>query len=92
MIHWKNWARNFVRFKYFYYQFHKFIKMSKLSFAPYDPKRKVPFFNGKNDPGAYLSWERKLEILSERNHFSEWEKVQVATNSFIHYDNYWWDK
>ena len=33
-------------------------------------KIKIPSFQGKNDPEAYLEWERKVELVFDCHHYS----------------------
>ena len=33
-------------------------------------KMKIPSFQGKNDPEAYLEWERKVELVFDCHHYS----------------------
>ena len=34
-------------------------------------KIKIPYFQGKNDPDAYLEWERKVEYVFNCHNYSE---------------------
>ena len=55
-------------------------------------KLKIPTFPGKSDPEAYLEWERKIEMLFDCNHYSESQKVKLATIEFTEYAAVWWDQ
>ena len=34
-------------------------------------KMKVPSFQGKNDPKAYLEWEKKMELVFDCHNYSK---------------------
>ena len=34
-------------------------------------KLKIPNFQGKNDPGAYLEWEKKVNWIFDCHNYSE---------------------
>ncbi|XP_058784476.1 uncharacterized protein LOC131659281 [Vicia villosa] len=55
-------------------------------------KIKVPTFQGKNDPEAYLEWETKIEQIFACNTYSNVQKVQVAALEFTEYALVWWDQ
>nr|XP_027083475.1 uncharacterized protein LOC113705765 [Coffea arabica] len=55
-------------------------------------KFKIPTFPGKSDSEAYLEWERKIEMLFDCNHYSESQKVKLATIEFTEYTAVWWDQ
>uniref|UniRef100_A0A2N9HKF1 Uncharacterized protein n=1 Tax=Fagus sylvatica TaxID=28930 RepID=A0A2N9HKF1_FAGSY len=38
-------------------------------------KMKIPSFQGKNDPEAYLEWEKKVELIFECHNYSEEKKL-----------------
>ena len=43
---------------------------------------KIPSFQGKNNPKAYLEWEMKVEL----------KKVKLAIIEFTDYAIIWWDQ
>ena len=53
---------------------------------------KIPQFQGKLDPEAYLEWERKVEHVFEYHNYSEIKKVQLAAVEFTDYASIWWDQ
>ena len=55
-------------------------------------KMKIPSFQGKNDPEAYLEWERKVELVFDCHHYSENKKVKLAAIGFSDYATVWWDQ
>ena len=55
-------------------------------------KMKIPSFQGKNDPEAYLEWERKVELVFDCHHYSENKKVKLAVIEFSDYAIVWWDQ
>jgi hypothetical protein len=48
-------------------------------------KMKIPSFQGKNDPEAYLEWEKKVELIFECHNYSEEKKVKLAVIEFTDY-------
>mgnify|MGYP003365876400 CR=1 FL=1 len=55
-------------------------------------KINIPPFQGKTDPEAYLSWEKKIEHIFECHNYSERKKVKLAAIEFIDYALIWWDQ
>ena len=55
-------------------------------------KMKISFFQGKNDPAAYLEWERKVELVFDCHNYSENKKVKLAIIEFSDYAIVWWDQ
>ena len=55
-------------------------------------KMKIPSFQGKNNPDAYLEWERKVEMIFECHNYSEEKKVKLAAVEFFDYAIVWWDQ
>ncbi|XP_052193846.1 uncharacterized protein LOC127802180 [Diospyros lotus] len=55
-------------------------------------KMKIPFFQGRNDPEAYLEWEKKIEMIFECHNYSEAKKVKLAVIEFTDYAIIWWDQ
>ena len=53
---------------------------------------KIPSFQGKNDPEAYLEWERKVELVFDCHNYSENKKVKLAAIGFSDYATVWWDQ
>ena len=54
-------------------------------------KMKIPSFQGKNDPEAYLEWEKKVELIFECQNYFEEKKVKLAVIKFTDYAIIWWD-
>lgn len=52
----------------------------------------IPLFKGKSDPDAYLDWELKVEHCFTCHHYSEAQKVRVATLEFTDYTLHWLDR
>ena len=58
-----------------------------------DGKRVLaPSFNGKNDPEAYLDWERKVDMIFEYHNFLEVKKIKLVSLEFTNYTMSWWDQ
>ena len=55
-------------------------------------KLKIPPFDGKNDPAAFLEWERKIEHVFDCQNFSELRKVRLAATEFSGYAINWYDQ
>ncbi|CAJ2661905.1 unnamed protein product [Trifolium pratense] len=55
-------------------------------------KIKVPPFQEKNDPEAYLEWETKIEQIFACHTYTNVQKVQVAAIEFTDYALVWWDQ
>ena len=55
-------------------------------------KMKIPSFQGKNDPEAYLERERKVELVFDCHYYSENKKVKLAVIEFSDYAIVWWDQ
>jgi hypothetical protein len=53
---------------------------------------KIPSFQWKNDPEAYLEWEKKVELIFECHNYSEEKKVKLAVIEFTDYAIIWWDQ
>ena len=53
---------------------------------------KIPSFQGKNDPEAYLEWKRKVELVFYCHNYSENKKVKLAVIEFSDYAIVWWDQ
>ena len=49
-------------------------------------------FQGKNDPKAYLEWEKDMEWEFDRHDYSERKKFKLATMEFSSYAATWWDE
>ena len=49
-------------------------------------KMKIPSFQGKNNPEAYLEWEGKVELVFDCHHYFENKKVKLAAIEFSDYD------
>jgi hypothetical protein len=55
-------------------------------------KMKIPSFQRKNDPEAYLEWEKKVELIFECHNYFEEKKVKLAVIEFTNYAIIWWDQ
>lgn len=55
-------------------------------------KLRIPPFHGKNDPDAYLEWEKKIELVFNCQHYTEINRVRVAATEFYDYALSWWDQ
>lgn len=55
-------------------------------------KMKVPSFQGKSDPEAYLDWETKMEFIFACHEYSNRKKVKLAVIEFSDYALTWWDQ
>ena len=55
-------------------------------------KLAIPSFQGKNDPEAYLEWEKKIELVFDCHNYSENKKVKLAAIEFSDYAIVWWDQ
>ena len=53
---------------------------------------KIPSFQGKHDPVAYLEWEEKLELVFDCHNYSEMKKVKLTAIEFSGYAIIWWDQ
>ncbi|XP_031377624.1 uncharacterized protein LOC116193034, partial [Punica granatum] len=53
---------------------------------------KIPSFQGKSDPEAYLEWEKKVEFVFDCYSYSELKKVKLAAIEFSDYAIVWWDQ
>ena len=55
-------------------------------------KMKIPSFQGKSDPEAYLEWEKKMELVFDYHQYFETEKTKLAIVEFSDYTIVWWDQ
>ena len=55
-------------------------------------KLKIPSFQGKNDPEAYLEWEKKVDWILDCHSYSEAKKVKLIVIEFMDYTLIWWDQ
>lgn len=55
-------------------------------------KMKIPQFQGKSDPEAYLEWEKKVDLIFDCNNYSENKKIKLAAIEFTEYAIVWWDQ
>jgi hypothetical protein len=53
---------------------------------------KIPSFQGRSDPEAYLEWEKKMEFVFDCHNYSETKKVKLAVIEFSEYAITWWDQ
>ena len=52
-------------------------------------KMKIPPFQGKNDPEAYLEWEKKVESVFDYHEYFEKKKVKLAAIAVSNYATVW---
>ena len=50
---------------------------------------KIPSLLGRNDPKAYLEWEKKVELIFDCHNYSEEKKVKLVVIEFIDYAIIW---
>ncbi|XP_031387173.1 uncharacterized protein LOC116200464 [Punica granatum] len=55
-------------------------------------KMTIPPFQGRNDPDAFIEWERKVELVFDCHNYSEEKKVKLAAVEFTDYAIVWWEK
>ncbi|PKI63647.1 hypothetical protein CRG98_015965 [Punica granatum] len=55
-------------------------------------KMTIPPFQGRNDPDAFIEWERKVELVFDCHNYLEEKKVKLVAVEFIDYAIVWWDK
>jgi hypothetical protein len=56
-------------------------------------KLKILNFQGKNDPEAYLEWEKKIDWIFFYYHsYFEQKKVKLVIIEFTEYTLIWWDQ
>jgi len=55
-------------------------------------KLKIPNFQGKNDPEAYLEWEKKIDWIFDCHSYSEQKKGKLVIIEFTEYALIWWDQ
>ena len=55
-------------------------------------KMKIPSFQGKSDPEAYLEWVDKVERVFDCHNYSEAKKLKLAVLEFTNYAAIWWDQ
>ena len=48
-------------------------------------KMKVPSFQGKSNPDAYIEWEKRMESLFDVHEFSDLKKVKLVVTEFFDY-------
>ena len=48
-------------------------------------KMKISSFQGKNDPEAYLEWEKKMELVFDCHNCSKFKKVKLVAIEFSDY-------
>jgi translation elongation factor EF-4 len=53
---------------------------------------KIPLFQRKIDPEAYLEWEKKVELIFECYNYFEEKKVKLTIIEFIDYVIIWYDQ
>ena len=55
-------------------------------------KVKIPTFQGKTDPEAYLEWEKRIKLAFDCHDYSELKKMKFAAIEFSDYAIVWWDQ
>ena len=55
-------------------------------------KMKISSFQGRNDPQAYLNWEKKIELIFDCHNYSNKKNVKLAIVKFKDYALLWWDQ
>jgi len=55
-------------------------------------KLKIPSFQGKNDPEAYLEWEKKVDWIFYCHNYLEVKKVKLVVIEFTDYALIWRDQ
>jgi len=55
-------------------------------------KLKIPNFQGKNNPKAYLEREKKGDWILYCHSYSEQKKVKLVIIEFMEYALIWWDQ
>ena len=51
---------------------------------------KISSVQGKNDPKAYLEWEKKVELIFECHNYSKEKKVKLVVIEITDYAIIWW--
>ena len=52
-------------------------------------KMKTSLFQGKNDPVAYLEWEKKVKLIFECHSYFEEKNVKIVVIEFTNYAIIW---
>ena len=52
-------------------------------------KMKIPPFQGRNDPEAYLGWEKKIKLIFDCHNYLEEKKLKLAVVEFQDYAFVW---
>uniref|UniRef100_A0A2N9EJA0 Retrotransposon gag domain-containing protein n=1 Tax=Fagus sylvatica TaxID=28930 RepID=A0A2N9EJA0_FAGSY len=52
-------------------------------------KMKIPSFQGRTNPGVYLEWEKKIDLVFDCHNYSEEKKVKLAVIEFTDYAIIW---
>jgi hypothetical protein len=55
-------------------------------------KMKIPSFQDRYDPEAYLEWVKKMEFIFYCHNYFEAKKVKLAVIEFSDYAITWWDQ
>jgi hypothetical protein len=55
-------------------------------------KMKILSFQGRNDPEAYLKWDKKIELIFDFHNYSKEKKVKLVVIEFTDYAIIWWDQ
>jgi hypothetical protein len=54
-------------------------------------KLKIPNFQDKSDPEAYLEWEKKVDWNFDCHNYSKQKNVKLVVIEFTEYALIWWD-
>lgn len=52
----------------------------------------ISSFQVKNNPEAYLEWEKKVELVFDYHNYSTLKNVKSVAIEFIDYAIVWWDQ
>nr|XP_027077033.1 uncharacterized protein LOC113700786 [Coffea arabica] len=52
---------------------------------------KIPPFQERSDPNAYLEWERRVELVFDCNNYTDEQKLRLVVVEFTDYVIVWWD-
>lgn len=60
--------------------------------SPDKVAKKIPSFQGRNDPEVYLEWEKCMESVFDCHNYSETKRVKLAAINFPDNAIVWWDQ
>ncbi|RYR56023.1 hypothetical protein Ahy_A05g021833 [Arachis hypogaea] len=61
-----------------------------ISYAKKSSRLKIPAFKGRNNPEAYLEWERKVESIFANSILPEEKNVRLVQANFFDAARIWW--